>query len=676
MQFVYPGFLWALALLAIPIIIHLFYFRRYKKVNFTNVRFLKEVKDETSSRNKLKHWLVLLSRLLALAFLILAFVQPFIPLDKSNNQGRKGVSIFVDNSYSMNALSQDVPLIDLAKRRATQIVEGYNQEDQFQILTHDFRGKNQRLINKDDAIARIEEIGVTAKVKSLEQVINRQKQILDEQKDLSNIVYIISDFQKTISQSLENNLDTTVQYNFVPIQSVQENNVALDSCWFSAPVHMVNQINPLYIKITNYGTQLAENVRLSMLRGSQEQPLGSINIAAGTSIIDTVNVTPFQSGWQSSRIKISDYPITFDDTYFFTYEVKNKVNVLVINESTTNPYLQAAFSGIDYFNTINTAINNIKYAEFSNYQLIIVNGVKSLSTGLGAELKQYLNEDGNILVFPGRDSDIQSYNNFLQGIGANTYAPLEIKEKLVADINTDEFVFNNVFERRRPNLRLPKTEGNFSLTRYPSRGEEYILRYRDGSTFVGKYIYGKGYAYICAAPLDIESSDLVKNAEIFIPMLYKMSIASSQSNKIAYTIGASEVLQLENKANSSDLVYKMNGANQEWIPRQTAIGSKIFLSFDDQIEEAGYNQVSLNGEEEGIYAFNYDRKESDLEMINRSSLAERFGTQVNIINDQAIADFSKYIQEKNSGKTLWRICLILALLFLALEVLILRFWKT
>ena len=116
MQFVHPAFLWALAALAIPIIIHLFYFRRFKKVYFTNVRFLKEVKEETSARRRLRNLLVLLARLLALAALVLAFAQPFIPQDTEVKKGTKAVSIYVDNSFSMNALSQDVPLLEKAKQ--------------------------------------------------------------------------------------------------------------------------------------------------------------------------------------------------------------------------------------------------------------------------------------------------------------------------------------------------------------------------------------------------------------------------------------------------------------------------------------------------------------------------------------------------------------------------------
>ncbi|MBS1623579.1 MAG: BatA domain-containing protein, partial [Bacteroidetes bacterium] len=102
MQFLYPSFLFALAALAIPVIIHLFNFRRFKTVYFSNVSFLKEVKEETTSRSRVKHLLVLAARMLAVAFLVLAFAQPFIPKKNTNiASGKKYVSVYVDNSFSM-----------------------------------------------------------------------------------------------------------------------------------------------------------------------------------------------------------------------------------------------------------------------------------------------------------------------------------------------------------------------------------------------------------------------------------------------------------------------------------------------------------------------------------------------------------------------------------------------
>src|SRR5688572_24858722 len=151
MQFLYPAFLWALSALAIPIIIHLFYFRRYKKVYFSNLRFLREVKEETSARNRLRNLLILLARLLAMAFIILAFAQPVIPLQDAMKAGIRNVSIFVDNSFSMQSFGKDLSLFDRSKQKAHEIIMGYGAEDRFQVLGHELSPSQTQWISREEA---------------------------------------------------------------------------------------------------------------------------------------------------------------------------------------------------------------------------------------------------------------------------------------------------------------------------------------------------------------------------------------------------------------------------------------------------------------------------------------------------------------------------------------------
>ena len=150
MHFIYPQLLWALGLLVIPIIIHLFYFRRFKKVYFSNIRFLQEIKQETSSRNKIKNLLILLMRLLAIACLIFAFAQPFIASNSKAKSGTKGVSIYVDNSFSMSAESDDESILQLAKKKAIQISEACGETDKIQVFTSDFEGQHQRFVSQEE----------------------------------------------------------------------------------------------------------------------------------------------------------------------------------------------------------------------------------------------------------------------------------------------------------------------------------------------------------------------------------------------------------------------------------------------------------------------------------------------------------------------------------------------
>jgi len=230
MQFLFPAFLFALAALAIPVIIHLFHFRRFKKVYFTNVRFLREVKEETSTRSRLRNILVLLMRMLAIAFLVLAFAQPFFSRDEAVDQGQKAISIFVDNSFSMSALSSDLALLDKARQRAREVVDAFSEEDRFQILTMDFEGRHQRLVSKDDAYNLIDEIEVSPSVRTISEILNRQKQVLNQAPNAAGNSYVISDFQQSISD-VESYQDSTIDLNLVPLRAVQEKNISIDSAW-------------------------------------------------------------------------------------------------------------------------------------------------------------------------------------------------------------------------------------------------------------------------------------------------------------------------------------------------------------------------------------------------------------------------------------------------------------
>lgn len=198
MQFLYPAFLFGLLALAIPVIIHLFNFRRFKTVYFTNVRFLKNIQEETATKSRLKHILVLISRMLAITFLVLAFAQPFIPSEQSANKAtKKAVSIYIDNSFSMEAVNNDEQLLNIAKRKAEEIVNGYTIDDQFQLLTNDMEAKHQRLVSKEEMLQMITQVQRTPEVRSLSEIVKRQRDILNRDKAQSQKnIYAISDFQK------------------------------------------------------------------------------------------------------------------------------------------------------------------------------------------------------------------------------------------------------------------------------------------------------------------------------------------------------------------------------------------------------------------------------------------------------------------------------------------------
>ena len=683
MSLLFPAFLTALGVLAIPIIVHLFYFRRFKKVYFTNVRFLKEVKEETSNRRKLRNLLVLAMRCLAIIFMVLAFAQPFIPKSDDVRQGEQAVSIYIDNSYSMNARSKDAPLLELAKKRAREIVGAYAVSDRFQILTNDFEGRDQRLISKDDALNRIEEIRSGPVSRDMSKVLLRQSQCLATGKAQDKSAFLITDFQRN-SSDIKNLKDSTINVSLVPMRSVQERNVSIDSVWFESPVQILNQPANLLVKMSNRSDVESEEVRLSLTHDGQSKPVGAVRIPARGSRLDTVSFTILHSGWHEARLSVTDFPVQFDDDYFISFYVAEHINVLSVNGGQVNKYLGNAFSGAKYFTLDNVDARSIDYSKLSNYQLIVLNDLNIVSSGLAQELRTFAQSGGNIVAFPARSADVPSYTALSNAFGGGELGAYESTIRQASVVNTEEFVFRDVFLNKSANLRLPTTQGNYKIA--PNRGE-YILTYRDGSAMMTKYTVGEGALYLCAAPLDETQNDLVRNGEIFVPMLFKMAIAGAKGRQIAYTIGKDETLEARHKvAASGEIVYKLRknelatpgktAQTVEFIPEQRILGAKVLLTPGKAVAEPGWYKLGLNADTTlAEYAFNLDRKESDLSYMSEEDLKANLLPNMKILEENAEASLTQVVDEQNQGIVLWRWCVVFALLFLALEVLFLRLWK-
>lgn len=675
MQFLFPGFLWALLALSIPIIIHLFYFRRFKKVYFTNVKYLKEIKEETSNRNKLKNLLILLTRCLAVASLVFAFAQPFLPKGSGVKSGINIVSLFVDNSFSMSSGKNDIPLIDIAKEKAKSVINSYGEEDKFQVLTHDFEGKHQRLISKEDALTYIDDIKISPAVQNLSLVLSRQKQLLETQTG-NRLSYIISDFQKSIVD-IQQYQDTTLEVNLIPVQSVAPKNITIDSAWFEGPIPFLNQTNKLIVKVRNNSPEDVEQIKISFLKDGQEKPVAIRDISANGTVTDTVNLTIDKSGWQNGIIQVSDYPVQFDDKYYISFKVADTIKALFINDAGTDRFMNALFNGIKNFSLSNQNSNQLQYQQFQNFDMIMLNDLKSISSGLSNELVQYVKNGGKVLIFPGKSVDIASYNNLLTTMGASRLGNQNTLKREVSLINTEEFIFSDVYINTGRNLKLPVTTLSYNFLTLSSTAEEKLLTYRDAGAYLSKFRYGDGQLFLCAAPLNTESNDLVYNAEVFVPLIYKMAISTTKQKPISYTIGNNLTVIVPNQRKSGDYVYRVKDANNEIIPGQSPVGNMMHLSMGGQIKNDGIFDLLLDKELVGKIALNYDRKESDMSHYNESDL-ENVNAQnpaIKIISDTQQANLTGSISEKDKGVVLWKWFVVLALLFLAAETFLIRLYK-
>lgn len=141
------------------------------------------------------------------------------------------------------------------------------------------------------------------------------------------------------------------------------------------------------------------------------------------------------------------------------------------------------------------------------------------------------------------------------------------------------------------------------------------------------------------------------------------------------SIGKNLPIEVNQKIDLAQSTFKIKGET-EFIPKQIIQGSKMILDVDDQISKAGFYTLEYQDQIIKNLAFNYDRTESDLSYHNTDELTKLYQPLgIGIIDNSLNADFTQIIGEKEKGILLWKWCLIFALMFLAIESFLVRFWK-
>jgi hypothetical protein len=671
MHFLYPAFLFALISLAIPVIIHLFNFRKYQKVYFSNVQFLKEIQEQQASSRNLKELLVLAVRLLALLFLVFAFARPYIPGKNAANTGKQQVvSIFVDNSYSMQTLNKEGTLLDQAKRRAKEIASAYNINDRFQLLTQDFEGKHQRLLSRDEFNDAVDAVKVSPQSRSLQQIINRQQSLLNTQPGTIRSTYIISDFQKNMADANAIKSDIGIHVNLVQLKASELPNVAVDSVWLLTAVHRPGENEKLVVRLHNYAGEKAEKIPLKLLINKEQKALGSFTINPRSVQNDTLSFSGLQSGWQRAEIQLQDNPVTFDNQFYFTFNVKQQMPVLLIDGGASNPFLKAVFDADPFFAAKRTDDGNVDYAALSNYPLIVLSDIKAISAGLAQQLKTYVAKGGNLVVFPSADADFANYKAFLQPMNVAYPEKLVNEATKVSAINLQNPVFKNIFESYPQNPDLPTVKKYYQLS---SVGGESLMELPGKQSFWSAYNSGKGKVYVAAVTLNDDFSNLPRHA-LFVPVMFRIALLSGRDQALFYTLGQDESIEVPPVQSNEKQLLKLVKSNMTIIPDVKQQEGSTLLYASDLLQESGSYELKKQDSILSILAFNDNRKESDMSYLTADNLKQIF-PQAGDVLQPGQASIRGEVADLNFGLQLWKLCIILALIFLATEILLIRFYK-
>ncbi|MBS1634763.1 MAG: BatA and WFA domain-containing protein [Bacteroidetes bacterium] len=681
MSFLYPSFLFALLAIAIPVIIHLFNFRRYKKVYFTNVRFLKELKQESDSKSRLRELLILACRILAIAFLVLAFAQPFIPGKQAvSHEGEKAISIYIDNSFSMESVNKHGSLLENAKNRAAEIVQAFSPSDRFQLLTNDFEGRHQRFLSRDEILEQINDVKISPAVRNLDEVIRRQADLLNQGSSKIKRSFLLSDFQKN-SFTLNKGSDTSLAISLIPLEASEVNNVYIDTCWFETPVQQEGLQQKLHARIINNSSRELENASVKLFINNNQVSLASFNCAAQSRADVVIDYKIRDNGINFCSLKLEDYPVTFDDEFYFSYTSQKHIPCLVISgkESRTAPYWRTLMQNDSLFAFYENAEQAIDYGLFSKCNLIVLNELSAYSSGLVTELQKFVMNGGTAWIIPATKSDLVSYNTCFRSLQLPEINALDTNQTRASAISFEQGLYEGVFDKQDRQMDLPKVLRHYSMKLQSRSNSKTIVSLQNGEPWLTLTDLDKGKLYLLSSPVDEQAGNFLKHA-LFVPTVIKIAISSIKPQPLYYHTAANEAIPLPSVVAEKDKPFHIERLDKTFdvIPSSRVVNTVLTLFTQNQVNIAGQYHVVYDKQNLAGISFNYDRRESAMEFYNTEALeakiAESGLKHVNVI-DAGEKSLTNSVQEINDGKKLWKLCLILALAFLACEALIIRLFR-
>lgn len=642
MHFKHPEILYFLFLLIIPILVHLFQLRRFRKEFFTNVRFLQQLSVQTRKSSQLKKWLLLATRCLLLTALVFAFAQPFFEA-KEKNTSTNELFILLDNSYSMQAKGQKGELM----RRAVEDLLAHTPENQsFSLLTNheDFWNTDIRSIRRD-----LQQLPYSALPFSLEAMMARVKA---HHSPYKKDILVITDGHGITKRDLES-LDKNANTYFIVPEAEQKSNVSVDSVYVT---QVLDNFYEIEVALSAQG-EVAADVPISLYDNG--------NLVAKTLLKKELSEKALRFNIPkkdfNGYVAIEDKGLSYDNTLYFAITQPKRTSVLSIGDDAKAGFLKRIFTN-DEFDYTNSPVASLDYNRIESQNAIILNEPKDLPQALQTTLKDFVVRGGNLVVIPAADTNLGSLNTFLSQFGSLKVGAPVAGKKRITKIAFNHPLYQTVFEKKTENFQYPEVTVSFPLT----TSAPTALGFEDQTPFLVALPMDAASVYVFAAPVSKEAGNF-QNAPLIVPTFYNMAQNGGHTGITALTIGDSRPFIAEAELGKDEIINVKN-QREDFIPVQQILNNKVRLTFGDYPREAGNFGVFSKGTLLRNIGFNYARTEGDLAADDAA-----------ILDGQTMADDAQELFDRlhadRTDNEIWKWFVALCLLFLITEVSIQKFVK-
>jgi len=638
MQFYYPEVLYALILLIIPIIVHLFQLRKFKTEYFTNVKFLKKLSLQTRKSSRIKKWLILTTRLLALTAIIFSFAQPYFPSKILNSENVETV-IYLDNSYSMQAIGKKGKLLE---RSVQELLESDFSNKNITLFTN---SENYKNVTKEN----LQNIEYSGNQLDFKTAILKVANSFSKDSSILKKFLIISDIQQNFQLPL-NNENSEIDLYIYQKSLERKENLKIDTAFISSE-NMDSRI--LNLRISNTGKS-SQSTPVSLYSNNKLIGKTSANVESNSStrLSFPINDPEIHQG----KILIEDNGLLFDNSIYFSLNKIQPIKVCSINQGKSD-FLQRIYtaSEFDYSSFLATSIN---YNVLNEADVIILNEIPEISDVLTSSLSKLASKNKIVIIIPSAENLGSNLNDFLKSMGISGFDKKQLEEKLVTGIKFQHPLYNGVFDKQVKNFEYPKVQISYNL----NSGSNTILSLQDNQPF----LLQKGNSFIFSAPLNSENSNFTQSP-LVVPTFYKMAISKIKTPSLYSYIGIENKITLPIIANNDEIV-KLRSDKLSFIPQQKSSIGDIEITTNELPHIPDNYSVELEDKPLMAISYNVSTDESNMNYADLD----------NTKNFQQIRDLKQffisegYVDEKN---TFWKWFVTFALLFLIIETLLLKYFK-
>lgn len=703
MSFLNPLLLFGLAAAAIPLIIHLFNFRRPRRVDFSSLAFLHELKKSTMQRVRVKQWLLLALRTLAIASLVIAFARPTMtgPLAGTlGGSGKTTMALVVDRSPSMTLRDGSGSYRDQVQTLVEALLEDMASGDEVLLLPVPADGDAPEYHqNAASALAALEDLQTGSGSETLTEAIARAGERLAERPTPNRDVFVISDFQEsTVSDSVAVSLPEGTRVLLMPVGTDGRGNISVSG------VRLVSQIisegEPARIEatVTNHGSEDVRGLVVSLILEGERVAQATVDIGADSRATALLIATPRSRGWLSGIVQIEDNQYLFDNQRSFTLHVPEERSLLVVRGAASDTrYLRLALSselstGSARFVTQEILESALASTSLGTFDSVVLAGVQSLSSGERALLRQYLEGGGGVLVFAGEGMQWEDYNALFSDLNAGeVMGEVEASDEAVSAsftvgsfdrVDTDHPLFEGMFEPQpgggAPALEQPTIFRSADYRAGPGN-EQVIIGLSGGRPFLQEIRSGKGSMLFYAVDAGAIWSDFPVRG-LFLPMLYRSLVYLSSGGSVAGDdMEAGSSLQLLIQGLDAGVEIRLENADGEsFIPDQREVFGGHVVSLDGPFLIPGTYDVLGAGQLVRKVIVHPPAAESDLTLSDPASLEphirEITGAETGVVNVGLNAEqpLEQQVRAARTGVELWNVFLGLALIFLLAEMVVAR----